>query len=45
MGWPGVALLIALIALGAFTVYRLVRSWRIARAKLDIPDPPGPGSS
>jgi hypothetical protein len=29
------------IALGAFTVYRLVRSWRGARRRLQ---PPGPGS-
>jgi len=29
------------IALGAFTVYRLVRSWRGARGQMR---PPGPGS-
>jgi hypothetical protein len=34
-----------LIALGAFTVYRLVRSWSTARAKLDAVDPPGSGSA
>jgi hypothetical protein len=33
----------ALIALGVFTAYRLVRSWRIARARLDGSDPPGSG--
>lgn len=35
--WIGGALL---IALGVFTVYRLLRSWRLARAKLDTIDPP-----
>ncbi len=41
--WLVVVLVIALIALGAFTVYRLVRSWRTARAKLF--DPPHSGSA
>ena len=40
--WLAAALL---IALAAFTVYRLVRSWRIARAKFDTVDPPGSGSA
>ena len=35
--WIGVALL---IALAAFTVSRLVRSWGAARRKLDSVDPP-----
>jgi hypothetical protein len=38
--WVGVALL---LALAAFTVGRLVRSWRIARTKLGPADPPGSG--
>ncbi len=33
------------VALGAFTAYRLVRSWRIARAKLDPSDPRHAGSA
>lgn len=40
MGWVVVALVLALIALGAFTVYRVFRSWMIARAKLKAIDPP-----
>jgi hypothetical protein len=35
--WIGAALL---IALAAFTVSRLVRSWGAARRKLDSVDPP-----
>ena len=31
------------IVLGAFTAYRLVRSWRAARDKLEIVDPPRSG--
>jgi hypothetical protein len=42
VGWTVVALM---LALGAVTVYRLVRSWRIARARLDVPDPPDSGSA
>jgi hypothetical protein len=38
--WVGVALL---IALAAFTVSRLYRSWRIARTKLESADPPRSG--
>ena len=38
--WVGVGLL---IALAAFTVSRLFRSWKIARTKLESADPPGPG--
>jgi hypothetical protein len=40
--WVVVALV--LIALGAVTAYRLVRSWRIAHATLDAIDPPRSGS-
>jgi hypothetical protein len=36
-----VASLIVVVGLGAFTIYRLVRSWRSARGRLK---PPGPGS-
>ena len=28
------------VALGVFTVYRLVRSWRGARPRMDPPGPP-----
>jgi hypothetical protein len=42
--WVVVALAVALIALGAFTAYRLVRSWRIAHDTLDAIDPPRSGS-
>jgi hypothetical protein len=35
--WIAAALV---IALGAFTVYRLVRSWRAARGDLETFDPP-----
>lgn len=45
MGWVVVALLPALIALGAFTVYRVVRSWMIARAELEAFEPRRPGSA
>ena len=38
--WVGVVLL---IALAVFTVSRLLRSWRIARAKLGSADPPRSG--
>jgi hypothetical protein len=31
------------IALGAFTAYRLVRSWRNARARFEAFDPPRSG--
>jgi hypothetical protein len=34
-----------LIALGAFTVYRLVRSWRAAHSGLHGVDPPASGST
>ena len=34
-----------LVALAGFTVYRLVRSWRTARAKFDAADPPASGSA
>ena len=44
MEWGVVALVVALIAMGAFTAYRLVRSWRIARDTLDAIDPPRFGS-
>ena len=37
--WAAAALV---IVLGAFTAYRLVRSWRTARAELEAVDPPGP---
>jgi hypothetical protein len=33
------------ITLAAFTAYRLVRSWRTARANLDVIDPHRPGSA
>ena len=39
--WLGAALV---IALGAFTAYRLFRSWRTARDKLQAFDPPASGS-
>lgn len=42
MEWVVVPLVFALIA---FTAYRLLRSWRIARDKLDAIDPPHPGSA
>jgi hypothetical protein len=34
-----------MIALGAFTAYRLVRSWRAARHKLEAFEPPRSGSA
>jgi hypothetical protein len=40
--WVAAALL---IALAGFTVYRLVRSWRAARARFDAIDPPASGSA
>jgi hypothetical protein len=40
--WLAAALL---IALAGFTVYRLVRSWRAARARFDTIDPPASGSA
>ena len=40
--WLAAALV---IALGAFTAYRLVRSWRTARSKLEAVDPPRSGSA
>lgn len=36
--WIGVGLM---VALAAFTVSRLVRSWGAARRRLDSVDPPG----
>jgi hypothetical protein len=42
MAWVAAGLV---IALAAFTVYRLVRSWRRARAKLDTLDRPHSGSA
>ena len=40
--WLAAALV---IALAGFTLYRLVRSWRTARAKFDTIDPPASGSA
>ncbi|MGZ5212865.1 MAG: hypothetical protein ACXWEJ_00825 [Actinomycetota bacterium] len=40
MGWVAAGLV---IALAAFTVVRLVRSWGTARGRLDSTDPPRSG--
>ena len=42
MAWVAAGLV---IALAAFTVYRLVRSWKSARAELDARDHPHSGSA
>lgn len=42
MAWVAAGLV---IAMAAFTAYRLVRSWRSARAELDAMDPPRSGSA
>jgi hypothetical protein len=42
LSWIGGGLL---VALGVFTVYRLVRSWRTAHARLHGADPPASGAA
>ena len=42
LSWIGGGLL---VALGVFTVYRVVRSWRAAHAGLNGADPPASGSA